>query len=119
MGLGKSFTCISIIHAMMKHPALVSSGPCGGKSSRAIRRVLFVVPTNVLSHWQDEIEKWTGRLASNIRLYKMHEKFARKVNLKSWSRLDGILLMSNRIFQILSGECPEVCFADEYVIVRV
>lgn len=102
MGLGKSLTCAALLHALLNHPSLVLD-PAQGAKSRLIRCVLLVVPTNVLSHWEEELDTWTGQLVP-IRLYNLGAvcKEARAHTINTWSRRGGILLVSSRTFVTLS-----------------
>jgi hypothetical protein len=72
----------------------------------------LVVPTNVLSHWEEEFEKWTGELVPSVQLYNLGTvgKEACAHIIKIWSRRGGILLVSKGRFVSLrkSGKYNEV-----------
>jgi hypothetical protein len=111
MGLGKSLSCCALVHALLNHPSLVRH-PAEGATSRLIRCVLLVVPTNVLSHWEEEFEKWIGELVPSVQLYNLGTvcKEARAHTIKIWSGRGGILLVSKGRFVSLnkSGKYNEV-----------
>ena len=111
MGLGKSLSCAALLHALLNHPSLMLD-PGQGAKSRLIRCVLLVVPTNVLSHWEEEFDNWTGQLIPSIRLYNLGAvcKEVRAHTINAWSRNGGILLVSIRTFVSLSksGKYNEV-----------
>lgn len=112
MGLGKSLSCIALIHALLNHPSLVLHS-AQTPTSQLIRCVLLVVPTNVLAHWEEEFEKWTGELVPSIQLYNLGtvSKEAYAHTIKIWSRRGGVLLVSKGRFVSLkkSGKYNEVC----------
>lgn len=123
MGLGKSLTCISLLHALLNHPSLVSR--TSEKRQRPIRTVLLIVPTNVLSHWNAEIDQWTGQLASTIPVFNLGtlHTTARPYEIKQWKQKGGILLVSLHTFsslvkksvddQALLDPGPDIIVADE------
>ena len=90
MGLGKSLTCIALLHALMHN--------------RLLRRVLLVAPTNVISHWENEVDKWTGQLPSPISVLTLGsvQKGARQQEVNRWQRRGGIVLVSNYAFVALT-----------------
>jgi SNF2 family DNA or RNA helicase len=63
MGLGKSLSCVALLHALFHHPSLKSSGT----TRRLVHTVLLVVPVNTLANWENEFDKWTGSMR-NARL---------------------------------------------------
>lgn len=89
MGLGKSLTCISLLHALL--------------SKRLIKTVLLVTPTNVLAHWQNEIDQWTGNLHSPINMVNIGamQLSARRQEIHRWKQRGGVLLVSNSMFVVL------------------
>lgn len=111
MGLGKSLSCIALVHALLNHPSLVLRR-AQHPASRLIRCILLVVPLNVLSHWEEEFEKWTGELVSSVQVYNLGAvaKEAYVHTIKIWSRRGGILLVSKGRFVSLkkSGKFNEV-----------
>lgn len=116
MGLGKSLTCISLLHALMNHPSLISSvsssddtghGLVRPKNRRLIRTALLVVPTNVLSHWEEEWDNWTGDLVPSVTVYNLAVvgKESRPKTVRSWMQRGGVLLVSNSLFvQLVKSE---------------
>jgi len=60
MGLGKTFQVIGYLHTVLSNM----------KIANKIRRVMLVVPKNVLLNWIDEFEKWlSGQNLNNIRVH--------------------------------------------------
>lgn len=122
MGLGKSLSCAALLHALLNHPSLILD-PTQGAKSRLIRCVLLVVPTNVLSHWEDEFDNWTGQLVPSVRLYNLGAvcKEARAHTINTWSRNGGILLVSSGTFVSLlkSGKHNAVSTSSNVLLSRV
>uniref|UniRef100_A0A914P3T4 SNF2 N-terminal domain-containing protein n=1 Tax=Panagrolaimus davidi TaxID=227884 RepID=A0A914P3T4_9BILA len=81
MGLGKSFTIITFLHAVLSNDV----------TSKKISRVLIVCPKNVIAHWEKEIKNWIDcpgrRLADNIQISCIHStsKDTRFYDVKQWS----------------------------------
>lgn len=110
MGLGKSLTYISLLHALLNHPSLVSSdSDNGGTPHRGLVRsmnqplihtALLVVPTNVLSHWEEEFENWVGHLSPSLTVFNLAvvSKESRLRTVRSWTKKGGILLVSKDMF---------------------
>ncbi len=49
-----SLQVVDLVHACLTHPPLELRG------ERIIRRVLLLVPFNILANWQAEFERWIG-----------------------------------------------------------
>ena len=113
MGLGKSLTCISLLYTLLNHPSLISSRTRGA-TSRSIRTVLLVAPTNVISHWEAEFNEWTGKLEPSISTYNLGAVLAsaRPQIIGSWARKGGVLLVTkDTLVQLVKDEaCGMVSF---------
>jgi SNF2 family DNA or RNA helicase len=60
MGLGKTFQVIAYLHTVLTNM----------KIANVVRRVMLVVPKNVLLNWIDEFDKWLDKQGlHNIRIY--------------------------------------------------
>jgi hypothetical protein len=79
----------------------------------------------VLSHWNAEIDQWTGQLASTIPVFNLGtlHTTARPYEIKQWKQKGGILLVSLHTFsslvkksvddQALLDPGPDIIVADE------
>lgn len=106
MGLGKTLTCISLLHCILNNPLLTSTtGP-----KPAIRTALIVVPVNTIANWDAEFEMWTGSLHPSIRVINLGavEATARRRNIRSWMSKGGVLLISDKTFLRVSKDFFEV-----------
>lgn len=111
MGLGKSLTSIALLHSLLTHPNLLvetdnstTAEPTRGlarpKSRRLLRTVLLIVPTNVISHWEEEWNCWTGSLVPSVLLFNLASvsKESRPRTVRTWIEKGGVLLVSNSLF---------------------
>jgi transcriptional regulator ATRX len=48
MGLGKSLSIITLLHSVMRHPAMFDRD----KKIQSIRSVLLVAPVNTIANWE-------------------------------------------------------------------
>ena len=100
---------------LLKHPLLVT------KKSRIIGRVLLVVPVNTIANWMMEFDRWISKKKiGEIRLYDLNSvsKDNRGVQVKSWHKKGGVLLVSfdvyARISKMYSG-CDDNIFRSAFV----
>jgi len=113
LALGKSFTAIALLHSVMTCPALVS----GSTGKPRFRNVLLVVPTNVLTNWEDEIITWTGSLKTPLRvcnLGKFHQSH-RLGEVKKWGNEGGVLIVGEALFGKVHNDIaqPDILVLDE------
>jgi len=134
MGLGKSLTCIALLHAMLNHPNLESKasniaspglGVATRRNSRLIWTALLVVPTNVIAHWSEEFDQWTGHLSPSIPVHNLAtiSTGSRQKTVMSWTRNGGVLVVSSTLFaqlvkfdfyrKALHDPGPDVVVVDE------
>lgn len=98
MGLGKTFQLITLIHTVMAHSELTT-----------IKRVLVLMPINVLKNWNKEISDWTKKCTYQLKVYEIpNEKGAdrdvvraRERVLKRWFEDGGVLLTGYTLFSRL------------------
>ncbi len=79
MGLGKTLQVIAFLHSVLTN----------AKIARRVRKVLIVLPKNVIINWRDEFDKWLNKRGLNsIRVFciGINESAA-----KGESSLDGRL----------------------------
>lgn len=117
MGLGKSLTTITVLHTALKCPSLVSSTT---RKQPLFHTVLMLAPANTLTNWEDEVEKWTGKLHEPLTILNLSKVQAgyRPKELKKWKRDGGLLVMSDSLFlklakTILDVAQPDVLVVDE------
>ena len=101
---GKTIQTIALIHCLLTHPALTKVSADGvntPKSKRIFRRVLVVVPINVLVNWQSEMSKWVNELdVPKVRTYTLNDMAGkastRDLDIKkNWVDRGGILFTSD------------------------
>jgi SNF2 family DNA or RNA helicase len=99
--LGKTFTAIAVLHAVLTQPSMVSKESNQG----LLRHVLLVVPVNTLANWEQEFEKWTGDLVPSITVHNLSSSDlnARGSVISRWRRRGGVLLVSDRMYSLLSS----------------
>jgi SNF2 family DNA or RNA helicase len=93
---GKSLSTISLLHALFSHPSL---RPYEGEK-RQIHTVLLVAPVNTVANWENEFEKWTGKLKRPLRVDNLNNTDinARGSVLRRWTKRGGVLLVSESTF---------------------
>jgi len=77
MGLGKTLQTIAFVHTLLTHPLI----------SKTIRRVLIVVPKNVIINWQNEFSKWISDNDSKMPDFPVYEVDTLKANKDRLARL--------------------------------
>lgn len=104
MGLGKTFQVISLVHTLIVNRELTG-----------IRRVLVLMPVNVLTNWRHEIAMWTQRCREKMRVYELpsdrgNERDlvrARVAELEKWFDRGGVFLISYAMFvRLVQGKEP-------------
>ena len=97
MGLGKTLQVIALVHTVLAHA-----------DKTRTRRVLILVPKNVLTNWKNEFAKWTQACRRPVNIFempysgqasKLHE--ARLAELEEWSSRGGVCIMGYSIFNSL------------------
>jgi SNF2 family DNA or RNA helicase len=120
MGLGKSLSCVALLHALFHHPSLKSSGA----TRRLVHTVLLVVPVNTLANWENEFDKWTGSMRNaRLEVCNLVNVLDRRRAIERWGKNGGILLVTDQTFRIavkkklclehLQSPGPDVIVLDE------
>ncbi|CAF5057750.1 unnamed protein product, partial [Rotaria magnacalcarata] len=95
MGLGKTFTTISLIHTLFRYPKLCH-----------IHRVLVLCPLNTANNWRNEFRQWIGDLQPHINVYLFNADDVRKKDrlqfLRNWYENGGILIMGYEMYRLLN-----------------
>ncbi|CAF3780855.1 unnamed protein product [Rotaria sp. Silwood1] len=95
MGLGKTFTTISLIHTLFRYPKLTH-----------IHRVLILCPLNTANNWKNEFRQWIGDLEPCINVYLFSADDIQKKDriqfLRSWYEGGGILIMGYEMYRLLN-----------------
>jgi transcriptional regulator ATRX len=68
--------------------------------NRQIHTVLLVAPVNTIANWENEFEKWTGKLKRPLRVDNLNNTdiSARGTVLRRWAKRGGVLLVSEATF---------------------
>ncbi|CAF0981206.1 unnamed protein product [Adineta ricciae] len=95
MGLGKTFTTITLIHTLFRYKQLTH-----------IHRVLILCPLNTANNWRNEFRQWIGSLEPRIDVYLFSAddiaKKDRLAFLRRWHEGGGILIMGYEMYRLLS-----------------
>ncbi|CAF2881288.1 unnamed protein product [Rotaria sp. Silwood2] len=95
MGLGKTFTTISLIHTLFRYPQITH-----------IHRVLILCPLNTANNWKNEFRQWIGDLEPCINVYLFNADDIQKKDriqfLRCWYEGGGILIMGYEMYRLLN-----------------
>lgn len=100
MGLGKTFQVVAFIQSVLTNPRLKDK----------LKRVLLILPLNVMKNWESEFNSWyqSCKLKRTFNLYELHSSSNpshRVARLEKWHREGGVLLMTPKLFcQLLIHE---------------
>jgi len=119
MGLGKSFTTITLLHTVMNNLCLPESER--SEKRRCVRRVLLLAPANVIRNWENEIKEWTNELEHKLPLINLQRSQSgyREDDAENWEKSGGVLLMSDKLFckqfssRIIKEATPDILVLDE------
>jgi len=91
-----------------------------GKGKPRFNKVLLVAPTNTLSHWKNEIQKWTELLPIPLKSrnpWELHYS-CRLREVEKWGKKGGVLIVGETLFQksgfdIVKRSQPDILVLDE------
>jgi transcriptional regulator ATRX len=100
--LGKSLTCIALLHAVLNIPSMV----CEKSRRPLLNSVILVVPVNTVANWENEFRKWADHLDPSIRVSNLTDvnRNARPTAIRGWENRGGVLLLSDSLFTRLMGQ---------------
>ena len=96
MGLGKTLQVVTLVHTLLAH-----------SDKTLTKRVLILVPKNVLTNWRAEFAKWTRSCKYKFNLFEMPYDLgkstidSRQVELERWFEQGGVCIMGYAIFTAL------------------
>lgn len=100
MGLGKTLQTITFLHTILMHQ----------KISQHVRKVMIVVPKNVVTNWYREFQKWLFENDPELDTISVVDIGLSKTNddrlecLRSWYNNDdpSVLIIGYELFQLLT-----------------
>ena len=91
MGLGKTLQIVTLVHTLLTH---------GAKTK--CKRVLILMPKNVLLNWKHEFTHWTKKCKKKIKVFDVTLKQSDRLKtLQEWFQTGGVFLMSYSLFSRL------------------
>ncbi|MCP9259975.1 Transcriptional regulator ATRX [Dirofilaria immitis] len=123
MGLGKTLQVIAFLHTVMMHPKLRDH----------LKRILIIVPKNVVLNWYNEFEKWLDNenidrdlatinvIIIIMELDSLKDYASRRLALQNWFENDepSVMIIGYDMFRILTqGDSdkdpgPDLIICDE------
>ena len=98
MGLGKTLQVVSLVHTLLANSA-----------DTKIKRVMIMMPVNVLLNWRTEFEKWTSKSDYQVKMYDMsYEERGRDIvkgriaMLQKWFDKGGVVFIGYTLFARLA-----------------
>lgn len=94
MGLGKTLQIVALVHTLIANSHLTN-----------VKRVLILLPINVLTNWRNEFDKWTKNCKTKMKLFDLpdnkglHKDLmrARLNELDKWSK-GGVLMIGYTMY---------------------
>ena len=117
MGLGKTFQVIALLHTLLANHKVTN-----------IRRVIVIMPKNVLFNWYREFQRWLKDCVYKINVYSFPplatsapQSEIRLKALQTWYENSGVLLIGYNLFARLSASddfkryllSPDIVICDE------
>lgn len=100
MGLGKTFQTVALVHTLFNN-----------QEETKVKRVLILMPINVLINWKNEFKKWTLKCKVRLNIFDLSSSASaassssslnttkqRIYTIESWFKRGGVLLMGYTMF---------------------
>lgn len=92
MGLGKTLQVIAFLHTLLSN-----------SEKTKCKKILILMPVNVISNWINEINKWNAKCETKIQIHQIPTVTSNKIParleaLKNWFENGGIFLIGYTMF---------------------
>lgn len=100
MGLGKTLSCIALVHTLLTN------------AETNVKRVIILSPVNALLNWIKEFQVWLEQCRDGIAIYDIINDTTPKSRLKTisqWHKMGGVLVTGYQMFvNLVQGKSKKI-----------